>query len=440
MTSPLVPSARALVLLALFAPLATVIAATAPGAWIVAPAGALALLAMTVLDGWLAGGLRDLRLVAPSDAEVGQPLRVTVLAEFASDGRKPQAALGFDPRLGERGAAEFALDREDAERVRSGATHLVPVRRGTGTIGDLWLRWRGPFGLAHRQARRRIEHAVRVWPDLSPVRSPVLQAFLRDAQFGLVARRLRGEGTQFESLAEFHAGMDRRRIDWKASARHTRLYARENEAERDNQIVFAIDCGQAMCEPVDGLPRIDRAVSAALTAAYVALRGGDRVALFGFADKPELLTPFAVDTRAFHRLQTAAASLDYVPREPNFTLALATLTAKLKRRSLIVLFSDFADPTSAELMVESIERLVRHHLVIFVTFADSELAELIAAEPATLPDLAAAVVADGLAHQRALVLQRLRRLGVDVIEAPWQAVGFRLIDRYLAAKRAEAVG
>src|SRR5687768_7626294 len=216
---------------------------------------------------------------------------------------------------------------------------------------------------------------MRVWPDLSPVRSPVLQAFLRDAQFGLIARRIRGEGTQFEALSEYEPGMGRRRIDWKASARHTRLYARENEAERDNQIVFAFDCGQAMSEPVEGLPRIDRAISAALLASYVALKGGDRVALFGFAERPLLLTPFATGTREFHRLQTAAAGLDYSSREPNFTLALATLSARLKRRSLIVLFADFADPTSAELMIESVERLVRHHLVIFVTFEDSELGE-----------------------------------------------------------------
>ena len=62
------------------------------------------------------------------------------------------------------------------------------------------------------------------------------------------------------------------------------------------------------------------------------------------------------------------------------------------------------------------------------------------ADPDSLRDLATAVAADGMARQRALVLQRLRRVGVDVIEAPWQAVGYRLIDRYLAAKQAEAVG
>ncbi len=440
MKSPIVPSARALVLLALFAPVAVVIAATAPGAWLAAPILASVLLAATGLDGWLAGRLLDLKLHHPDDSEVGQPLRLSLHAEFAGRIARPEAALGFDPRLGEHGTANFPLVAGPVPDIRTGEIELTPTRRGTAELHDVWLRWSGPLGLAHRQAHRVLGDAIRIWPDLSPVRSPTLQAFLRDAQFGLVARRIRGEGTQFEALSEYEPGMDRRRIDWKASARHTRLYARENEAERDNQIVFAFDCGQAMCEPVDGLPRIDRAVSAALTAAYVALKGGDRVALFGFADKPELMTPFALDSRHFHRLQIAAASLDYVAREPNFTLALATLTARLKRRSLIVLFSDFTDTTSAELMVESIERLVRHHLVIFVTMEDVELAELTEAAPGNLSDIATAVAAGGLARQRALVLQRLRRLGVDVIEAPWQAIGHRLIDRYLAVKRAEAVG
>ena len=441
MNSPIVPSARTLLLLALFAPVAVVIAALAPEAWIVAPAAALALVVMAALDGILAGRLVDLKLHYPADIEVGQPARLVLHAEFARPmNGTPEAALGFDPRLGKGGTAQTRLERGELPEVWHGEADIVPDRRGTGTLHELWLRWSGPLGLADRQAHRRLGHEVRVWPDLSPVRSPTLQAFLRDAQFGLVARRIRGEGTQFEALSEYEPGMDRRRIDWKASARHTRLYARENESERDNQIVFAFDCGQAMCEPVDGLPRIDRAVSAALTAAYVALKGGDRVALFGFADKPQLLTPFALDTRAFHRLQVAAAGLDYAPREPNFTLALATLTAKLRRRSLIVLFSEFTDPTSAELMIESVERLVRHHLVIFVTMEDAELSGLAEADPGSLRDLATAVAADSLGRQRALVLQRLRRLGVDVIEAPWQAIGYRLIDRYLAAKRAEAVG
>jgi len=438
---PIVPSARAVLLLLALAPLALVVAATAPGAWIIAPAAALALIAVLVVDGWLAGPLVALKLTVPQDAEVGRGARIVLSAEFrTAHAAQPEAALGFDPRLGHHGALRIALSPAGPASVLAGEAMLHPVRRGTGAVSDLWLRWPGPLGLAHRQAHRSLDQTVRVWPDLGPVRSPQLQTFLRNAQIGLVARRIRGQGTQFEALRDYEPGMDRRRIDWKASARHNALYARENEAERDNQIVFALDCGQAMCEPVDGLPRIDRAVSAALTAAYVALKGGDRVALFGFADQPLAMTPFVTDTRAFSRLQQAAAGLDYTAREPNFTLALATLTARLRRRSLIVLFSDFTDTTSAELMVESVERLVRHHLIIFVTMADTELESLARAEPAAISDIAVAVAADSLARQRALVLQRLRRLGVDVIEAPHQAIGYRLIDRYLEAKRLEAIG
>lgn len=442
MTFPLVPTARAAWLVALAAPLALVLAAAVPGAWVVAPAAGAALLVMVVLDGLLAGRLDDWRLVAPSDAEVGEPLPLRVLADIAGgSGAGPvEAAYACDPRLCPGGSGTMVLRREGDGGTHAGAAELRPTRRGTAAITRLWLRWTGPLGLGARQVRLPVDHSVRIWPDLSPVRSPELQFFLRDAQFGLIARRIRGEGTQFEALAEYEPGMDRRRIDWKASARHTRLFARENESERNNQIVFAFDCGQAMCEPVDGLPRIDRAVSAALTAAYVALKGGDRVALFGFARHPEVMTPFIADARAFHRLQAAAAGLDYHAEEPNFVLALATLTARLQRRSLIVLFSDFTDPTGAELMIESVGRLVERHLVLVVTMEDTEIAALQAAEPDSLSDIAMAVTADSLARQRALVLQRLRALGVDVLEAPHDQIGYRLIDRYLEIKRKGAIG
>ncbi|MFT4027850.1 MAG: DUF58 domain-containing protein, partial [Novosphingobium sp.] len=347
--------------------------------------------------------------------------------------------LALDPRLAPGGVAGFAL-RGNAAGAFEGSVPLSPNRRGTGRIERLWLRWTGPLGLGARQVARDVSAEVRVWPSLAAVRSPALQVFLRDAQFGMIARRIRGEGTDFEALAEYQPGMDRRRIDWKSSARHSHLYAKEYEVERNNQIVFAFDCGQAMCEPVGGLPRIDRAVSAALTTGYVALKGGDKVALFGFAARPEVATPFISDSREFHRLQSAAAGLDYHAQEPNFTLALATLAGRLQRRSLIVVFSDFTDPTSAELMIESIGRLVARHLVIFVTMADDELEGIAGASPDDMQALAMAVTADSLLRQRALVTSRLRQLGVDVIEAPHDQIGTRLIDAYLQVKQMGAIG
>ncbi|MFD2403905.1 DUF58 domain-containing protein [Novosphingobium soli] len=424
--------------LAACAPVALVIAAASPALWIVAPVLGLVVLGLVFVDALLAGGTRDLRVVVPADVEVGAPAAMTARVAFRGRPSRVEMALECDPRLAAGGRLVFPL--APGEEGWSGSGGFTPARRGTGAVARAWLRWTGPLGLGARQLSGPLDEGVRVWPNIAAVRSPALQTFLKDAQYGLLARRIRGEGSQFESLAEYQPGMDRRRIDWKSSARHVHLYAKEYETERNNQIVFAFDCGQAMCEPIAGMPRLDRAVSAALATAYVGLKGGDRVALFGFAARPEVSTPFIAASAEFHRLQRAAAGLEYRSEGPNFTLALATLASRLQRRSLIVVFSDFTDPTSAELMIESIGRLISRHVVLFVTLADDELEDLSGAAPDDLEALSMAVSADGLLRQRALVVRRLRQIGVDVIEAPWHQMGTRLLDAYLAIKRSGAIG
>jgi uncharacterized protein (DUF58 family) len=435
-----VPTARAVLLLAACALLALLLAARAPGAWTIAPVLGLGVLALVVLDALLAGKAQRFDLTVTPEVEVGEEGNFDVSALFARGSRSVvECALAADPRLLTDGRTAQALTRE-TDGAWQTRIAFRPTRRGTGVVERLWLKWTGPLGLGARQLWSKTDQAVRVRPNVAAVRSPALQAYLRDAQYGLIARRIRGAGTEFEALAEYQPGMDRRRIDWKSSARHAHLYAKEYETERNNQIVFAFDCGQAMCEPVGGLSRIDRAVSAALATSYVALKGGDRVALYGFAARPEVFTPFVSDARHFHRLQSDAARLDYRAQEPNFTLALATLAGRLQRRSLIVVFSDFTDPTSAELMIESIGRLTKRHVVLFVTMADAELDGIATAAPDHVQALAMAVTADALLRQRALVLSRLRQLGVDVVEAPWEKIGMRLLDSYLAIKRRGSIG
>jgi len=78
--------------------------------------------------------------------------------------------------------------------------------------------------------------------------------------------------------------------------------------------------------------------------------------------------------------------------------------------------------------------------VLFVVLRDEELEALAAREPDSVQAIGEAVAADALARQRALVLARLRRLGVDILEAPHAEIGTRLLDRYLALKRGGGVG
>jgi uncharacterized protein (DUF58 family) len=139
-------------------------------------------------------------------------------------------------------------------------------------------------------------------------------------------------------------------------------------------------------------------------------------------------------------LQDAAAALDYTAQDANFTLAMATLATRLQRRSLIVMFADFSDSTGAELMIEMCAQLVRRHRVLFVVMRDEDLDRLADAPISGAGDVARAVVAQGLIRQRALVHTRLRQAGVRVVEAPWQTIGPRLLETYLAIKREGSIG
>jgi uncharacterized protein (DUF58 family) len=200
--------------------------------------------------------------------------------------------------------------------------------------------------------------------------------------------------------------------------------------------VLAIDSGRLMSSPLeDGAPRLDRAINAALLLAFVSLKIGDRVRLFAFDARPRIASGSTAGAGAFPLLQRLAASIDYTTEETNFTLGLTTLAGSLDRRALVVVFTDFADPTSAELMIENVGRLLRTHLVMFVAFRDEALEALADAEPNTAEDVSRAVIAAGLLKQRELVIGRLQRLGAWIVEAPADHLGPELVSRYLAAKR-----
>jgi len=253
------PTTRAVFLIALGAPIAAVLAAVIPSLWAIGLAWAAMLLILLALDGLIAAKIGDVELASPGQTEIGEPLQFNVTAKFAGLmlPKTVQGNLGVDERLSESGSVELQLARGDnANNQLAGNAETIPTRRGLGEIGKLWLRWTG------RQSEKAGDKSISILPNISAVRSPTVQMFLRDSVFGLLARKFRGEGSEFEALAEYQPGMDRRSIDWKGSARHSKLLAKEYDTERNNQIVFALDCGSAMCEPIDGLPRIDRAVSA----------------------------------------------------------------------------------------------------------------------------------------------------------------------------------
>jgi uncharacterized protein (DUF58 family) len=434
------PTRRAIYLLLLGAPMALALGLVRPELWLVAPGWIAVILACILLDAAAGANPRRLTLDAriPHQVGVGEPFELALAARGPAVPPRAEFALALDERLaaGGRLAGEARRSADDTGAPCLTRTlALSASRRGQAPVEALWLRWAGPLGLVWKQRRFAIRHAISVVPSLRAVAEEGSRLFQRDSWFGLRRQRLRGEGTEYEALAEYQPGMDRRAIDWNASARHVKLLAKEYRVERDNSIVLAIDGGRTMAEPAGGMPRVDRAVSAALLLAYAGLKLGDRVSLFSFAAKPAVLTPAYMHIQDFPALQRAASLIDYAHVESNFTLALAALSAGLNRRSLIILFTEFTDATSADLMIRAAGRLVRKHRLLFVVLRDEEVEREERRRPESAADVTRANVAAAMLRDRQLVIARLQRLGADVLEVPADAMGAAVVETYLDIKR-----
>jgi uncharacterized protein (DUF58 family) len=317
----------------------------------------------------------------------------------------------------------------------AGAWTVTPQRRGEAWLGRLWLRWTGPLGLAWAQIVHDLAHVAPVTPDLASVQAEAIRLFSRDAVHGQKAQIQTGEGSEFHALRDFLPGMDHRAIDWKQSARHGKLVSQERRTERNHTIVLALDSGRTMCEPVGGIPRIDRAINAALLLAYVGLASGDRAGVFAFDSRPRLSTGSVSGVSSFPLIQRLVAGVDYAIEETNFTLGLITLAGDLDRRSLVVIFTEFTDSIGAEHMLENLKRLLKRHVVLFVVLQDEELLSLARRQPIEAADVSRSVTAAALLREREVVLVRLKRLGVQLVEAPVEAVGPAVINAYLDIKR-----
>ena len=431
------PTRRAIYLLLAGAPMALALGLIRPELWLVAPGWIGVIIGCLILDTVAGANPRHLMLDArfPHQVGVGDPFDLLLTASGRGVPPRAELALALDERLAEGGRLAG-----DMRRVGTGDTlvrtlALTASRRGQAQIEALWVRWAGPLGLVWKQRKFPIDGMINVVPSLRAVTDEGSRLFQRNSWFGLRQQRFRGEGAEFESLAEYQPGMDRRAIDWNASARHVKLLAKEYRVERDNRVVLAIDSGRTMAEPVGGMPRVDRAVSAALLLAYVGLKLNDRISFFSFAAKPQALTPAYMHTQDFPALQRAASLIDYAHVESNFTLALTTLSAQLNRRSLIILFTEFTDATSADLMIRAAGRLAQKLRLLFVVIRDEEVESEERRRPETGADVTRSNVAAAMLRDRQLVIARLQRLGADVIEVPADAMGASAVEAYLGIKR-----
>jgi uncharacterized protein (DUF58 family) len=313
--------------------------------------------------------------------------------------------------------------------------HVRPSRRGAYALGPHHVRYPSPLGLWRRQLRFAAHDGVKVYPDLKAVRTYELLARQNREAALMRAVRLRGGENEFERLREHVKDDEYRRIDWKATARRQRLIAREYQQERNQSIVCLVDCGRLMTVEAGGLSHLDHALNAVLMMSHVAARSGDHVGLVAYDAEVRAFVPPAGGARATQRLTQATYDLHPALVEPDHRAAFELLSRRVRRRALVILFTQVIDDVAAGTVRRLMRSLAPRHLPLCVLFRDGAVDAIVESPPdAAVSDLYLRGAAAETILWRDRLVRDLKAGGALVLHTLPQRLTPALVNRYLEIK------
>ena len=238
----------------------------------------------------------------------------------------------------------------------------------------------------------------------------------------------RGAGTDLRDLRDYEAGDDVRHIDWNVTARMDSLFVRQFSEDRELTAWLLLDRSPSMTFGPAHRPKELVLCELAATLARLLTRGGNRVGALLYDNAIASTLP-PRSGRAQVLTLTRDLLRPSVPHGSVTALAglLDTAAGMIRRRSLVVLVSDFISEPGWE---RPLLRLTERHEVVVIRIVDPHEFDL--------PDAGLIVVEDAETGEQLLVdtsdpelRARLRAAGVareQELQAATRRAGVELFD------------
>lgn len=311
---------------------------------------------------------------------------------------------------------------------------IKPLKRGDARFGSISLRILSPLKLWQHRIDRDNGETVKVYPNFRSISHfRTLGMHQQIGQMGIHVMQRRGQGLDFHQLREFREGDSINQIDWKATARIRKPIAREYQDERDQDIIFILDCGRRMHARDGQLNHFDHVLNAFLLTSHVALRQGDAVGLMTFAGSERWISPLK-GQHSVNTLLNQVYDLHSSTDTSDFSQAAQRLLNKHRKRSLVILVTNLHEEDADDLK-PAIQLLAKQHLVMVANLREQFLDDM-EHKPIhnfeSALDFAATFEFNLRRHR---LLESLRKQGVFVADALPHLLHIDLINEYLALKR-----
>jgi len=181
-----------------------------------------------------------------------------------------------------------------------------------------------------------------------------------------------GFNVEFAEYREYSPGDDPRYLDWRVLARSDRFFVKQFEAETNLNCYILLDASGSMEFGHSGATRLDYAASLAAALSLLMLRQGDQVGLITFDTQTRAFIPPRGNARHFVAIREI---LERVRPGGDTRLAavLHETAERVRRRSLIVILSDFLDHPEEVMRGLQHFRHRRHEVIALHLLDDAEI-------------------------------------------------------------------
>lgn len=153
----------------------------------------------------------------------------------------------------------------------------------------------------------------------------------------------KGKGMLFSEVRPYQYGDDVRLIDWNVTARYNEPYIKLLEEEREQTLMLCVDISASGQFGSASQSKLDLAAELSALMAFSAITNNDLVGLMMFSDRVEQTIPPRKGRRHVLRLIRELYTRQAEGSGTSLSRALHYANSLLKRRSIVVVISDFQD-------------------------------------------------------------------------------------------------
>jgi uncharacterized protein (DUF58 family) len=155
----------------------------------------------------------------------------------------------------------------------------------------------------------------------------------------------RGNGLEFDDVRLYQYGDEVRAIDWAVSSKGHGTFVKTYKEEREQQVLVALDvsASQRVGGAAGRQAKLDLGRDLAGVLALSAARQDAALGLLAFSDQKELYLPPAKGLRPAYALLQRLYGLRPASAHTSLAVGIRQLLGLVRRRSLVVLISDFID-------------------------------------------------------------------------------------------------